>query len=88
MECILVFSKRIWEFLFRQQTKKRLAAGLHQDLLEKLTRVLPKPQAGFLGRERRVEKKKGDKRREGVDGKGKEAAIGILQSTALRESIA
>ena len=64
MECILVFSKRIWEFLFRQQTKKRLAAGLHQDLLEKLTRVLPKPQAGFLGRERRVEKKKGDKRRE------------------------
>ena len=65
-----------------------MVAGLHPDPLWKLTRVLPKPQTGFLGRERRVEKKKGDKRREGVDGKGKEAAIGILQSTALRESIA
>jgi len=42
----------------------RLAAGLQPDPLEKLTRVLHKPQAGFLVREERTEKEKGDKRRE------------------------
>jgi len=40
--------------------------------------VLPKPQAEFWGREERGEKReKGDKRRERVGGRGKEAATGM-----------
>jgi len=69
-----------------------LAARLHPDPIEKLTHVLPKPQAGFWGGGRA---EKGDKRRErGGQGKGRGpqsefcGSATMLQSTALRESIA
>jgi len=58
--------------------------------------VLPKPKAGFLGREGRGEKReKGDKRRErggrereGSRNRNFAGRAAMLQSTALRESIA
>ena len=49
VECILVFSKRILEFLVWQGTRKRLAAGLCPDPLGKLT-CSPNPKLDFWRR--------------------------------------